>query len=254
MATENPLLQQLEVGRNAFAHLMRVWHQRNGWSHSVLPHLAHRLLLGRVHASQISMFKNSKLLSPGPEVFLALGGVNGWLWPWCPEQQLKEPRLAGTTELELLRRHPPLALLNNNGRPLGPGQFLEIFTGLTAPPAAFDLRIEAHEGPTLSGALAECLTASQVWRQCKHQVLAAYPVEQRRRRQRFAAVMAGQDDYTAPELETELQDLYQTAISLGRISGNGGPTQPCMGIDEFLQMLRKHQQRPAVVVSHGRRS
>ena len=238
MATENPLSQRLESGRSTFAHLMRVWHQRNGWPHSVLPRLAERLQLGRVHGSQISMFKNSKLPSPGPEVFLALGGVNAWLWPWSPEVQLQEPRLAGTSELELLRKHPPLALLDNNGKPLGPGQFLEIFTGLTAPPAAFDLRIAAHEGQTLSAAIAACLTASQPWRHCKQEVLAAYPVGQRRRRLRFAAVMAGQEDYTAAELEAELQDLYRTALSLDRITTDCGATQGEMSIDQFLQTLR----------------
>ena len=58
------------------AHLVHVWHERNGWSHKVLPALAECLDLGRVHSSQISNLRNGKLVSPSPEVFFALGKVN----------------------------------------------------------------------------------------------------------------------------------------------------------------------------------
>ena len=64
---------RLDEGRRAMAHLIHVWHERNGWSHKVLPALADALDLGRVHNSQISNLRNGKLASPGPEVFLALG-------------------------------------------------------------------------------------------------------------------------------------------------------------------------------------
>ena len=68
--------EDLLSGRVAFAHLIKVWHERNGWSHRVLPALAEALDLGRVHNSQLSMLRNGKLASPGPEVFLALGRIN----------------------------------------------------------------------------------------------------------------------------------------------------------------------------------
>ena len=58
------------------AHLIHLWHERNGWSHRVLPMLSETLDLGRVHNSQISNLRNGKLSSPGPEVFLALAQVN----------------------------------------------------------------------------------------------------------------------------------------------------------------------------------
>ena len=35
--------QRLEEGRQAMAHLIHVWHERNGWSHQVLPALADAL-------------------------------------------------------------------------------------------------------------------------------------------------------------------------------------------------------------------
>ena len=31
---------QLSDGRRAMAHLIHVWHERNGWSHKVIPALA----------------------------------------------------------------------------------------------------------------------------------------------------------------------------------------------------------------------
>ena len=58
------------------AHLIHLWHERNGWSHRVLPLLSEILDLGKVHNSQISNLRNGKLSSPGPEVFLALAQVN----------------------------------------------------------------------------------------------------------------------------------------------------------------------------------
>ena len=84
---------EIESGRVAFAHLIRVWHARNGWSHRVLPALAEALSLGRVHNSQLSMLRNGKLASPGPEVFLALGGINRWLAEQAPAGKL--PREQG---------------------------------------------------------------------------------------------------------------------------------------------------------------
>ncbi|MEC7738114.1 MAG: hypothetical protein VYE46_04470, partial [Cyanobacteriota bacterium] len=71
--------ERLDDGRRAMAHLIHVWHERNGWSHKVLPALAECLDLGRVHNSQISNLRNGKLASPGPEVFLALGQANAIL-------------------------------------------------------------------------------------------------------------------------------------------------------------------------------
>ena len=70
------LRDELESGRDAFGHLIRVWHERNGWSQRVLPALAERLALGRVHNSQLSNLRNRKLASPGPELFVALGRIN----------------------------------------------------------------------------------------------------------------------------------------------------------------------------------
>ena len=88
---------ELEAGRDAFGHLIKVWHERNGWSQRVLPALAERLELGRVHNSQLSNLRNRKLTSPGPELFVALGRINELLAAQGPaglspelEQQISE--------------------------------------------------------------------------------------------------------------------------------------------------------------------
>ena len=52
---------------------------------SGLPALADALDCGRVHNSQLSMLRNGKLASPGPEVFLALGSINLWLAREAPD-------------------------------------------------------------------------------------------------------------------------------------------------------------------------
>jgi 5'-3' exonuclease len=85
----------------------------------------------------------------------------------------------------------------------------------------------------LSGALATLLTAGRTWRQCRDQLLAAYPASKRQRRERFAEVMAGQSDYTATELDAELPDLRRTLAALG-VAGEAE-----LGADRFVELLRE---------------
>ena len=226
----------LATGRVAFAHLIRVWHARNGWSHRVLPGLAEALELGRVHNSQLSMLRNGKLASPGPEVFLALGGMNRWLAEQAPagalDLQRGEALLAGHPEVIEALRVSALPVTDDGQRVLGPGDLLEVFVGLRLPPTAFDLRINEAEAPALSAALALLFTAGRPWRQCRDQLLAAYPATKPQRRELFAAVMAGQRDYTAADLETELPDLRRTLAVLGAAG------EEELGADQFLELLR----------------
>ncbi len=226
----------------AFAHLIRQWHSGNGWSHRVLPGLAEALDLGRVHNSQLSMLRNGKLASPGPEVFLALGSINTWLAAEAPEGRLAlqraEQLLDGHPELIEALRDSALPVRDAEGGVLGPGDLLEVFVGLRAPPPAFDLRVAEEEAPALSEALAFLFTAGRPWRLCRDQLLAAYPVERRQRRERFAAVMAGQADYGAAELEAELPDLRRTLGALGAAG------EEELSTDRFLALLRRRAADP----------
>lgn len=221
---------EIESGREAFSYLIRAWHERNGWSHRVLPGLAEVLDLGRIHASQVSMLRNRKLASPGPEVFLALGCINQWL---AAGADAHGTSLAGHPDLIEALGQGALPLLRDDGVPLGPGDLLEIFVGLVPPPRAFDLRIAEDEAAGLSFALAELLCAGRPWRLCRDQVLAAYPVAKTQRRERFAAVMSGQRDYSAAELDTELMDLHRTLVGLGVAADQE------ISADRFLEVLRQ---------------
>jgi len=230
--------EDLESGRAAFAHLIRHWHGRNGWSHRVLPALAEALDLGRVHNSQLSMLRNGKLASPGPEVFLALGRINRWLAQEAPDGTLPADAAARLLAAAPADLAEALALSaqpvrEDSGRVLGPGDLLEVFVGLRPPPAAYDLSIEALEAPGLSAALALLFTAGRPWRLCREPLLAAYPGEKRQRRDRFAAVMAGQEDYTAVELEAELADLRRTLAALGAAG------EKELSPEQFLALLRR---------------
>jgi hypothetical protein len=225
-------------GRVAFAHLIRHWHGCNAWSHRVLPGLAEALDVGRVHNSQLSMLRNGKLASPGPEVFLALGRINRWLAIEAPEGRL-DP---GRAEALLDGHHPELyealgasalPVRGDDHEVLGPGELLEVFVGLRQPPSAFDLRIDDTEAADLSAALGQLFTAGRPWRLCRDQLMAAYPVEKRQRRERFAAVMAGQVDYSASELEAELLDLRRTLAMIGAAG------EEDLGADRFLELLRQ---------------
>ena len=226
---------ELEAGRDAFGHLIRVWHERNGWSQRVLPALAERLDLGRVHNSQLSNLRNRKLASPGPELFVALGRINQLLADAAAQGSAgdwAEP-LADQPELLSALQASALPLLADDGSALGPAQLFEIFVGLRALPAGFDLRIQAAEAAGLSAALAELFTAGRPWRLCREPVMAAYPVEKRQRRERFAEVMAGQRDFSAEELDAELNDLRLTLAALGATQKEE------LSADQFLELLRQ---------------
>lgn len=227
--------EDLAAGRVAFAHLIRVWHERNGWSHRVLPALAETLDLGRVHNSQLSMLRNGKLASPGPEVFLALGRINQLLAAEARGGRLSEglrQRLVALPELLAALEASSQPVQSSGGPVLGPGELLEVFVGQRQPPPAFDLRIAETEAAALSAALAQVFTAGRPWRLCRDQLLAAYPVNKRLRRDRFAEVMAGQRDYSANELNAELPDLRSTLAALGA-AGDGE-----LEADQFLELLR----------------
>lgn len=229
----------LAAGRIAFAHLIRVWHERNGWNHKVLPALAEALDLGRLHNSQISMLRNGKLASPGPEVFLALGRINQLLaaeaGPAGLAPSLRD-QLDGRPELLAALESSALAVQSDGAAVLGPGELLEVFVGLRPPPAAFDLRIADAEAAELSAALALLFTGGQPWRLCRDTVLEAYPSAKRQRRERFTEVMAGLRDYSATELEAELPDLLVAARSLG-LAGMG-----VVEADGLLEQLRRKVQ------------
>jgi len=227
---------ELEAGRDAFGHLIKAWHERNGWSLRLLPALAERLDLGRVHNSQLSNLRNRKLASPGPELFVVLGRLNHLL-----AEQGGEAGPSGALRAQLADQPELLAALEasccpvlaDDGVPLGPAQLFEIFVGLRPLPSAFDWRIAEGEAAALSAALAALFTAGRPWRSCREQVLAAYPAEKRQRRECFAAVMAGQRDYSAEELDGELLDLRRTLAALGAAD------EGALSGDQFLELLRE---------------
>jgi hypothetical protein len=149
--------EDLAAGRIAFAHLIRVWHERNGWSHKVLPALAVALDLGRVHNSQISMLRNGKLASPGPEVFLALGRINRLLASEAgatgPSPSLRA-RLGSNPELLASLEGSALAVEMQGAPVPGPGEFLEVFVGLRLRSACGrgrSRRAERGPGPAVHG-------------------------------------------------------------------------------------------------------
>ena len=210
---------RLADGRRAMAHLIHVWHERNGWSHKVLPALAECLDLGRVHNSQISNLRNGKLASPGPEVFLALAQTNAVLHKGLApiHKRLAEDH----PELLKVLLDSAIPLTDDDLRPLGAGSLFEIFLGLAPLPSCFDWFIEDHEAAGLSAALADYLCNGRPWRQCRDQVLAAYPIAKAQRRERFAEVISGLRDYSAEQLDGELLDLYATHLALGGELNNG---------------------------------
>ena len=210
------------------AHLIHLWHERNGWSHKVLPLLSEILDLGRVHNSQISNLRNGKLSSPGPEVFLALAQVNTILDQGI--ESIRDQLESDYPELWKSLQDSAVALKNDSGNPLTAGELFEIFSGLKSLPSSFDWYIEDEEAPNLSYALSDHFCQNMTWRTCKIKVMEAYSVTKPFRRERFAQVIAGIRDYTAEELDGELLDLYETSKKLSYFCG-GGP-------NAFLKELR----------------
>ncbi len=220
---------KLSSGRRAMAHLIHIWHERNAWSHKVLPLLSDLLDLGRVHNSQISNLRNGKLSSPGPEVFLALAQINMILDQGV--DLIRDQLEASQPELWKILKESSYPLKNDHGDPLSAGELFEIFVGLKPLPSSFDWFIEDEEAPKLSEALSDHFCQNRPWRQCKASILNAYSVTKISRRDRFSEVIAGLKDYSAEELDGELLDLYETSRKLALFT-NGGP-------NAFLRELRK---------------
>ena len=123
-----PFRERLLNGRRAMAHLIHIWHQRNGWSHKVLPALVQSLELGRLHNSQISNLRNGKLAAPGPEVFLSLAQANAVLYAGI--DPIKDFLSSVHPELLKVLNESAIALEGDDGLPIRAGTFLEIFLGL----------------------------------------------------------------------------------------------------------------------------
>ncbi len=220
---------KLSTGRRAMAHLIHVWHERNAWSHKVLPLLSEILDIGRVHNSQISNLRNGKLSSPGPEVFLALSQVNTILDHGV--ESIRDQLEASHPELWKTLQESSYSLKNDDGDPLSAGELFEIFAGLRPLPKSFDWFIEDEEASKLSEVLSEHFCRDRLWRHCKIDIMNAYTVSKIARRERFAEVIAGLRDYTAEELDGELLDLYEASRRLS-LTGKGGA-------NVFLSELRK---------------
>ncbi len=208
---------KLSSGRRAMAHLIHVWHERNAWSHKVLPLLSEILDLGKVHNSQISNLRNGKLSSPGPEVFLALAQVNTILYRGV--ESIRDQLEGSYPELWRTLQESSFPLKNDDGNPITAGELFEIFSGLRPLPSTFDWFIEDEEASQLSEALSEHFCMNRPWRHCKDDVMNAYAVTKVSRRDRFAEVIAGLKDYTAEELDGELLDLYEASRKLSLFSG-----------------------------------
>ncbi len=219
---------KLSSGRRSMAHLIHVWHERNAWSHKILPLMSEILDLGRVHNSQISNLRNGKLSSPGPEVFLALAQVNQILYQGV--ESIRDQLEDSYPELWKVLQESSFPLKNNEGNPLSAGELFEIFAGLKPLPSSFDWFIEDEEASKLSEVLSDHFCQNRPWRHCKNDIMNAYSVTKNSRRERFAEVMAGLKDYTAEELDGELFDLYEASRKLSLFS-KGGP-------NNFLKELR----------------
>ena len=218
------------------AHLIHLWHERNAWSHRVLPLLSEILDLGKVHNSQISNLRNGKLSSPGPEVFLALAQVNTILDQGI--ESIRDQLEKSHPELWRSLEDSALPLKNDFGKPLSAGELFEIFSGLEPLPSSFDWYIEDHEASTLSDALSYHFCQDRPWRSCKGIVMEAYTSSKPLRRERFAEVIAGIKDFTAEELDGELLDLYETSKKLSYFN-DGGPNAFLVHLREIASKKKK---------------
>ncbi len=217
------------------AHLIHVWHERNAWSHKILPLLSDILDLGRVHNSQISNLRNGKLSSPGPEVFLALAQVNMILYHGI--ESIRDQLEEEYPELWKVLKDSSYPLKNDSGNPLTAGELFEIFSGLKSLPSSFDWFIEDEEASQLSEALSDFFCRNRPWRHCKNDIMKAYTVSKISRRERFAEVIAGLKDYTAEELDGELLDLYETSRKLALFDDHG----PNIFLEKLRNMVLKKE-------------
>lgn len=136
------LKAQYEQGIITFGLLFTRWMDQNGWSHPVMTGLSKACMggLAWLHSSQLSGFRQGRLISPGPRSFIAIERLNYYLWLYQTEKKL----IPGTTSSN---HYSDPFVITENGQPPELGWWFDVFCGVRVP-TDIDLKKSAFNEST----------------------------------------------------------------------------------------------------------
>ena len=210
---------QVVKGTRTFQKMFALWMDSNGWSHPVMTSLASNCIEGNrwFHSSQITGFRQQKLGSPGPRIFLTIERLNYYLWLYREKGTL----LPGTRNSN---NYSKPFVITEDGLPPSVGWWVEVFLGVRTP-KDIDLNSwnfsddKAAELSKKFGRLVRMLLGAQgidLVEDLARTIKETYPATEDSRVKKLSDVIKGLDDGWAPEeLELELPALAAMTKALG---------------------------------------
>lgn len=219
--TEQPapdVRDQYERGIRTFALLFSRWMDLNDWSHPVMTALSKACLGGHawLHSSQLSGFRQGRLVSPGPRAFIAIERLNYYLFRYKTEKKL----IPGTNSSNY---YSEPFVVTENGQPPELGWWFEVFCGAKIP-----TDIDLHQSQFSD---AQAKTFSKEWGRFTRRQLVAegydlmedlenavrthYPARDEDRVALILDVLRTKSTWTADQLTNELPALTAMSADLG---------------------------------------
>ena len=222
-------LARLDHGRQVFAKAMKTLLLRNDLSHAelkVLSEWANPSTPGWLSTSQISYLRTGRLKAIGPKTIDALGQLNLHLAKLAEDdspdvrEMPKPPPLPSSLKGRLQRpfflRHPETGLAMNSG------DLAMMWLGRLEPQGLADDGVSAREARRISEALSIwlqkwCMREGVLLTQGMPQILDAYGVKEKVRKEVLRSVASGMRVYEPEELLSEREALARMLQTL-----NGG--------------------------------
>lgn len=218
---------------------MKVWVNRSGLSHAELAAIAGWGLGedGFIDKSVISRIKNGKQeRGAGFRHMDALAAANHAIWLWQTKGQRAAwdelgPHTAWGVQDSSLKDATWLPHPDDADQPLRFTDLVEVLAGYLEVPDLMPPALSASDADRFNRELPELLDeviTGQGWgvREGIRQLLAAYPVDEAKRKAKLRAVILGDEQYSGDELEMELHALAEMIRVVRELKvGTYGPAE-----------------------------
>lgn len=238
MDRARPATERHSRGVETLGRMMKVWVSRSGLSHAELAAISAWGLGedGFIDKSVISRIKNGKQeRGAGLRHMDALAAANYAIWLWQTKGQPAAwdelgPHTAWGVQDGWLKDATWLPHPDDADQPLRFADLVEVVAGYLKVP---DLtpQLSASDADQFNRELPELLDeviADQGWgvREGIRQLMAAYPVEDAKRKGKLRAVILGDEQYSGDELEMELHALAEMIRVVRELkAGSYGPAE-----------------------------
>lgn len=232
-----PATERHNRGRAHFGHVVNFWLAKSGLTTRQLSRIADWGLdeRGWLHDAKISQIRRNAFVRALPMRYSdACGAANQAIWTWQCRGQDEALAKYGPPEKDRVRpewldQAAWIAHPDYPSEPLGPADWFEVATGYLELDCVASPPLAPQEGPQLADEACKLLlslVATESQRDQVRHLVRLYPVPDKERRDRFAAVLIGATVWDSSEMEHELYPLSQVVRALRGLSGKDyGPTE-----------------------------